>query len=68
MAFFIHFSWTGINDAINAEGSCTMMPSVNMLLCEKGGQSLFPSCGFVLSGLLKPLGSLLHVIPILKLP
>lgn len=66
MAFPIHF-WPGINDAINTEESRTMMPSVNMLLSEKGGQSLFPSCGFVLSGLLKPLGSLLHVIPILML-
>lgn len=46
-----------------------MMPSINMLVCEKDGQFLFPSpgCGFVLSGLLKPLGSLLHVIPTLAL-
>lgn len=46
-----------------------MMPSINMLVCEKDGQSLFPSsgCGFVLSGLLNPLCSLLHVIPTLTL-
>lgn len=46
-----------------------MMPSINMLVCEKDGQSLFPSsgCGFTLSGLLKPLGSRLRVIPTLML-
>lgn len=46
-----------------------MMPSINMLVCEKDGQSLFPSagCGFALSGLLKPRGSLLPVIPTLTL-
>ena len=46
-----------------------MMPRINMLVCEKDGQSLFPSsgCGFALSGLLKPLSSLLHITPTLTL-
>lgn len=41
----------------------------HVLVFEKDGRSLFSSsaCGFALLGLLKPLCSLLHVIPALML-